>query len=201
MGSHTLTRTTGRTLSNMDIINEKHVLVLVFFIGSTFSDNVHHGTLQAPSAGSGPYYPEYPEYGYPPSGPGFASELDRQGLEAVLGAPVVITAFAAALFGGLLSPLISSGLARMAELEIEWPEVKQKVETGTKKKTKTVKNRTKLVNKARELVSDFSWIEALENLNSFVASNRYKRSEGKFNKFPSRAPVAVKAADADTDQL
>merc|ERR1712079_417400 len=181
MGSHTLTRTTGGALSIMDIINEKHVLVLVFFIGSTFSDNVHHGTLQAPSAGSGPYYPEYPEYGYPPSGPGFNSELDRQGLEAVLGAPVVITAFAAALFGGLLSPLISSGLSRMAEFEIEWPEIKQKVDN--KKKTKTTKNRTKLISKARQLVSNFSWIEALDTLNSFVGNTRYKRSPHKFDKY------------------
>merc|ERR1712156_385532 len=195
MGSHTLTRTTGGALSNMDIINEKHVLVLVFFIGSTFSDNVHHGTLQAPSAGSGPYYPEYPEYGYPPSGPGFNSELDRQGLEAVLGAPVVITAFAAALFGGLLSPLISSGLSRMAELEIEWPEVKQKVDN--KKKTKTTKNRTKLISKARQLVSNFSWIEALETLNSFVGNTRYKRSSHKFDKYLAQT---LKEAASEDDQ-
>ena len=85
---------------------------------------------------------------------------------------MVITAFAAALFGGLLSPLISSGLSRMADLEIEWPEVNQKVDT--KKKTKTTKNRTKLVSKARELVSNFSWIEALETLNTFVGNTRYK---------------------------
>ena len=85
---------------------------------------------------------------------------------------MVITAFAAALFGGLLSPLISSGLSRMADLEIEWPEVKQNVDT--KKKTKTTKNRTKLVSKARELVSNFSWIEALETLNTFVGNTRYK---------------------------
>merc|ERR1712156_747755 len=193
MGSHTLTRTTGGALSNMDIINEKHVLVLVFFIGSTFSDNVHHGTLQAPSAGSGPYYPEYPEYGYPPSGPGFNSELDRQGLEAVLGAPVVITAFAAALFGGLLSPLISSGLSRMAEFEIEWPEIKQKVEN--KKKTKTTKNRTKLISKARQLVSNFSLIEALETLNSFVGNTRYKRSAHKFDKYLAQAVQTLMSED------
>merc|ERR1712013_633332 len=133
--------------------NMKTVIILQFLLAPSLSDNFH-STLQAPSAGSGqqyPNYPEYPDYGYPPSGQGFASELDRQGLEAVLGAPVVITAFAAALFGGLLSPLISSGLSRMADLEIEWPEVKQKVDT--KKKTKTSKNRTKLVSKAREYVS------------------------------------------------
>merc|ERR1712102_199402 len=166
MGSHTLTRTTGRTLSNMDIINEKHVLVLVFFIGSSFSDNVHHGTLQAPSAGSGPYYPEYPEYGYPPSGPGFNSELDRQGLEAVLGAPVVITAFAAALFGGLLSPLISEGLSRMSEYQIEWPSFSQRVD---RKKTKT---RTKS-SKAREfddIDTSMSWLEVLDNVHNVIST-------------------------------
>jgi len=161
----------------------KTVIILQILLAPSLSDNFH-STLQAPSAGSGqqyPTYPEYPGYGYLTSGPGFASELDRQGLEAVLGAPVVITAFAAALFGGLLSPLISSGLSRMADLEIEWPEVKQKVDN--KKKTKTTKNRTKLVSKARQLVSNFSWIEALETLNSFVGNNRYKRSSHKFDKY------------------
>merc|ERR1711936_1343175 len=161
----------------------KTVIILQILLAPSLSDNFH-STLQAPSAGSGqqyPTYPEYPDYGYPSSGPGFASELDRQGLEAVLGAPVVITAFAAALFGGLLSPLISSGLSRMADLEIEWPEVKQKVDT--KKKTKTTKNRTKLISKARELVSNFSWIEALETLNSFVGNSRSKISSHKFDKY------------------
>merc|ERR1711894_361138 len=159
----------------------KTVIVLQILLAPAMSDNFH-STLQAPSAGSGqqyPTYPEYPDYGYASSGPGFASELDRQGLEAVLGAPVVITAFAAALFGGLLSPLISSGLSRMADLEIEWPEVKQKVDN----KTKTTKNRTKLISKARQLVSNFSWIEALETLNSFAGNTRYKRSSHKFNKY------------------
>jgi len=173
-----------------------HILTMAILLGSTTGDNLHHSTLQAPSSGPAPvspYYSEYPDYGYPPSGPGLASELDRQGLEAVLGAPVVITAFAAALFGGLLSPLISSGLARMAEFEIEWPEVKQKVETGTKKKTKTSKNRTKLVSKARELVSNVSWIDALETLNTFVGTSRYKRSGGTFDKFLSHASEALKA--------
>merc|ERR1712060_1013571 len=63
--------------------------------------------------------------------------------EAVLGAPVVITAFAAALFGGILSPLISEGLSRMSEYQIEWPSFSQRVE---RKKTKT-RNKT---SKARE---------------------------------------------------
>ena len=39
-------------------------------------------------------------------------------IEAVLGAPVVITAFAAALFGGILSPLISEGLSRMSDYQV-----------------------------------------------------------------------------------
>jgi len=174
---------------------EAHILTMAILLGSTIGDNLHHSTLQAPGSGPdpvSPYYSEYPDYGYSSSGPGLAQQLDRQGLEAVLGAPVVITAFAAALFGGLLSPLISSGLSRMAEFEIEWPEVKQKVETGTKKKTKTSKNRTKLVSKARELVSNVSWLEALETLNSFVGTSRYKRSAGTFDKFLSSAADTLK---------
>jgi len=182
----------------MKTFSEKHLIFLAAMFGPTFCDNLHHSTLQAPSAGSAPvapYYSEYPDYGYSPSGPGFSSELDRQGLEAVLGAPVVITAFAAALFGGLLSPLISIGLSRMGEFEIEWPEFKQKVETGTKKKTKSKKNRTKLSSKARELVDDFSWIEALETVNSFVGSMRTKRSATKFDRFLSLASEAIKKVD------
>jgi len=181
----------------MKTFSEKNLVFLVAVFGSTICDNLHHSTLQAPSAGSAPvapYYSEYPDYGYAPSGPGFSSELDRQGLEAVLGAPVVITAFAAALFGGLLSPLISIGLSRMGEFEIEWPEFKQKVETGTKKKTKSNKNRTKL-SKARALVDDFSWIEALETVNNFVGNMRSKRSATKFDRFLSVASEAIKKVD------
>eukprot|EP00091_Calanus_sinicus_P024938 TRINITY_DN9246_c0_g1_i1.p1 TRINITY_DN9246_c0_g1~~TRINITY_DN9246_c0_g1_i1.p1 ORF type:complete len:179 (-),score=49.01 TRINITY_DN9246_c0_g1_i1:153-689(-) len=169
----------------MRSFSEKHVVLIASLFGLTICDNVHHSTLQAPSAGSAPvapYYPEYPDYGYPPSGAGFSSELDRQGLEAVLGAPVVITAFAAALFGGLLSPLISSGLNRMSEFEIEWPEFKQKVETGTKKKTKSTKNKSKLGSKARELLQEFSWIEALDSVNNLIGNMRTKRSAPKFDK-------------------
>ena len=91
---------------------------------------------QPPSAPIAPYYPEdnsqyYPDYGYP-SQPSlaessFSSTLDRQGLEIALGAPLVVTAFAAALLGGFLSPLISSGLSRLGEYEVQWPQVKRKI--------------------------------------------------------------------------
>lgn len=187
----------------MRTFSEKHFLLIAALFGPTICDNLHHSTLQAPSAGSAPvapYYPEYPEYGYPPSGSGFSSELDRQGLEAVLGAPVVITAFAAALFGGLLSPLISIGLNRMSEFEIEWPEFKQKVETGSKKKTKATKNRTKLGSKARELIEEFSWIDALESVNSLVSNMRTKRSATKFDKFLSLASEAINQIDDQSNK-
>ena len=87
-----------------------------------------------------PYYPEaegqyYPDYGYPVqqasiSDPG----LERQGLEAALGAPIIITAFAAAVVGGILSPMITAGLNRLGEYTIEWPEVKRKVPGNLSKK-------------------------------------------------------------------
>ena len=93
--------------------------------------------------------------------------LDRQAsIEAVLGAPVVITAFAAALFGGILSPLISEGLSRMGDYQIEWPSFSQRVD---RKKTKT---RTK-TSKARDfddVDSSMSWMEVLDNVHNVITT-------------------------------
>merc|ERR1712117_106663 len=95
------------------------------------------------TAGINPYYSEYDYSLYEPQAQTFSS-LDRQtSIEAVLGAPVVITAFAAALFGVILSPLISEGLSRMGDYQIEWPSFSQRVE----KRRKTKKGSS---NKARE---------------------------------------------------
>ena len=44
---------------------------------------------------------------------------------------MIITAFSAALFGGLLSPAITYGFERMSEYEIKWPEFTRK-KNGTK---------------------------------------------------------------------
>merc|ERR1712018_614215 len=121
------------------------------------------------TAGINPYYSEYDYSLYEPQAQTFNS-LDRQAsIEAVLGAPVVITAFAAALFGGLLSPLISEGLSRMSEYQIEWPSFSQRVE----KRRKTKKGSS---NKARELDNSISWLDLLEGVNTFVSAIRTKRS-------------------------
>ena len=112
-----------------------HILSLLMF-GLITCEDILDELSNSPSAPIAPYYPEdnsqyYPDYGYPsqPSYPesSFSSTLDRQGLETVLGAPLVITAFVAALFGGFLSPMISEGLSRLGEYEIMWPEVKRKI--------------------------------------------------------------------------
>ena len=97
-----------------------------------------------------PYYAEYDYGGYEPQGTfsssASASALDRQAsIEAVLGAPVVITAFAAALFGGILSPLISEGLSRMGDYQIEWPSFNQRVEK--RRKTKVTKGEIPVIRK------------------------------------------------------
>ena len=114
--------------------------------------------------------------------------LHRQAsIEAVLGAPVVITAFAAALFGGILSPLISEGLSRMGDYQIEWPSFSQRVEK--RRKTKKGSSKTSFVtlvkakpdnhhhnvgNKARELDNSISWLDLLEGVNTFVSAIRTK---------------------------
>merc|ERR1712122_394198 len=123
--------------------------------------------VQVPSASSGapisPYYSEYDYNLYEPQAQTFNS-LDRQAtIEAVLGAPVVITAFAAALFGGILSPLISEGLSRMSDYQIEWPSFDQKVQRRRKTKTKSS-------NKARELANNVSLIDILQGVNTVVSA-------------------------------
>ena len=52
--------------------------------------------------------------------------IRRQGAEALIAAPLIVTAFSAALFGGLLSPAITYGFERMSEYEIKWPEFTRK---------------------------------------------------------------------------
>lgn len=129
--------------------------------------------VASPSSAPGvsPYYAQYDYEAYEPQTQTFSSGgLDRQAsIEAVLGAPVVITAFAAALFGGILSPLISEGLSRMSEYQIEWPSFNQRVE-------KRRKTKTKAGSKARELDNSINWLEMLETVNSVVSAIRTKRS-------------------------
>ena len=105
-----------------------------YFLGVVSSEEV---PLEAsPSAPVGPYYADdssqyYPDYGQAyPSQPSFTSPLDRQGLETAIAAPIIITAFAAALLGGIVSPMFSRALSRLGEYTIEWPQVKRKVPTS-----------------------------------------------------------------------
>jgi len=139
---------------------------------------------QPPSAPVAPYYAEdnsqyYPDYGYPPhtSYPesSFSSVLDRQGIETLIGAPLVITAFIAALVGGILSPMISDGLSRLGQYEIEWPEVKRRVPSI---ETSEEEGRS---------IESWSWIQALERVSQALEETRTKRSAGmNFNKFLKR---------------
>jgi len=134
--------------------------------------------VAAPSSAPGvsPYYAQYDYEAYEPQPQSFSSGgLDRQAsIEAVLGAPVVITAFAAALFGGILSPLISEGLSRMSEYQIEWPSFNQRVE-------KRRKTKTKAGSKARDLDNSINWLEMLETVNNVVSAIRTKRSVSESN--------------------
>jgi hypothetical protein len=55
-------------------------------------------------------------------------------VEGLIAAPLIVTAFSAALFGGLLSPAITYGFERMAEYEIKWPEFTRKKSSGAENK-------------------------------------------------------------------
>ena len=106
------------------------------YSGLISCEDIAYDASHPPSAPITPYYPVdnsqyFPDYGYPSQSSypesSFSSTLERQGLEIAFGAPLVITAFVAALLGGFLSPMISSGLSRLGEYEIQWPEVKRKI--------------------------------------------------------------------------
>lgn len=131
---------------------------------------------------AGPYYSEdsqyYPDYGFQQHQPfpQDSSSLDRQGIEAVLATPVVLTAFVAAIVGGILSPLITEGLTRLGEYEIEWPEVKRRV-PSTESSDDDEEERS---------LESWSWIQALETVSQALEESRTKRSSVRFDKYLSR---------------
>merc|ERR1712073_265840 len=156
-------------------IMKKFLVIIPALLGLAAADksggHVAAATNQVPLSSQGaavpPYYSEY-DYAYEPQTQSFSS-LDRQAsTEAVLGAPVVITAFAAALFGGILSPLISEGLSRMSDYQIEWPSIGSK---DTRRRRKKVTS-----SKARDPSNNISWLDVLEGVNSVVSAIRNKRS-------------------------
>merc|ERR1711962_233488 len=100
------------------------------------------------------------------------SASDRQAVETLIAAPLIVTAFSAALFGGLLSPAITYGFERMSEYEIRWPEFTRKKKSG----------------KSRSLTDDFDCISTLETVGQMVDQfskvHPVKRStSGKYDKF------------------
>jgi len=89
----------------------------------------HEPSLVAPAAPRTSGYAEEPYYDYSSTYPeaNYQNQAsDRQGAEALIAAPLIVTAFSAALFGGLLSPAITYGFERMSEYEIKWPEFTRK---------------------------------------------------------------------------
>merc|ERR1712051_656172 len=166
-------------ISQMKLLAITSCLCLVLAVSLADKSAGHvNNNVQVPAASSGaalnPYYSEYDYNLYEPQAQTFNS-LDRQAtIEAALGAPVVITAFAAALFGGILSPLISEGLSRMSEYQIEWPSFSQRVE---RKKTKT-RNKTSKAREFDDVDTSLSWLEVLDNVHNVISTvnNLSKRS-------------------------
>jgi|ERR1712121_93939 len=122
----------------------------------------HEQSLVAPAAPRTAGYPEEPYYDYStyPETSYQNQAADRQGAEALIAAPLIVTAFSAALFGGLLSPAITYGFERMSEYEIKWPEF-------TRKTSKSGKSRA----------LQFSWLDTLEAVGKVVKQLESVQSE------------------------
>merc|ERR1712244_56744 len=169
--SSQLVNTQARGMNRLLVLT---TVLLGSCLGDKSAGHAPAASNQVPVSAAGavpPYYSDYEPQSaaFSSSSSDSASLTDRQAsIEAVLGAPVVITAFAAALFGGILSPLISEGLSRMADYQIEWPSIGAK---ETRRRRKKVSS-----SKARDLSNNISWLEILEGVNSFVSAIRTKRS-------------------------
>jgi hypothetical protein len=113
----------------------------------------HEQSLVAPAAPRTAGYPEEPYYDYAtyPEASYQNQAAERVGAESLIAAPLIVTAFSAALFGGLLSPAITYGFERMSEYEIKWPEF-------TRKTSKSGKSRA----------LQFSWLDTLEAVGKVV---------------------------------
>merc|ERR1711990_563982 len=128
----------------------------------------HEQSLVAPAAPRTAGYPEEPYYDYStyPDTSYQNQAADRQGAEALIAAPLIVTAFSAALFGGLLSPAITYGFERMSEYEIKWPEFTRKTSSKS--------------GKSRAL--QFSWLDTLEAVGKIVSKLESVQSETAYAK-------------------
>jgi len=128
----------------------------------------HDQSLVAPAAPRTAGYPEEPYYDYAtyPEASYQNEAADRQGVEALIAAPLIVTAFSAALFGGLLSPAITYGFERMSEYEIKWPEFTRKTSSKS--------------GKSRAL--QFSWLDTLEAVGKIVKKLESVQSETAYRK-------------------
>merc|ERR1712226_1281117 len=128
----------------------------------------HEQSLVAPAAPRTGGYPEEPYYDYTnyPDARFQNQAADRQGAEALIAAPLIVTAFSAALFGGLLSPAITYGFERMSEYEIKWPEFTRKTSSKS--------------GKSRAL--QFSWLDTLEAVGKIVKKLESVQSETAYRK-------------------
>jgi len=129
----------------------------------------HEPSLVAPAAPRTSGYAEEPYYDYSSTYPeaNYQNQAsDRQGAEALIAAPLIVTAFSAALFGGLLSPAITYGFERMSEYEIKWPEFTRKTSSKS--------------GKSRAL--QFSWLDTLEAVGKIVSKLESVQSETAYAK-------------------
>lgn len=180
-------------------------------VGDESAHKLHASSLQAPpppgqyaqqqqaASDVDPYYTDYYQASQPGTGSsGFGGITDRQAFE-VLGAPVVLTAFAAALFGGILSPLVSTGFEAMSEYEIQWPEFKRKTETSSY-------SRNMADGEGR--ANRFSWIntiemigETLESINQINKESSDPSKKSSLGKFlMERAEQVISQASRNLEQ-
>jgi len=96
---------------------------------------------------------------------GLIADNDRQGLELLVTAPIVLTVFAAAMAGALFAPVLSRGIERIASFRFELPKFLRWDPNFTAAANETlaaVNGTTEVLDEARRLEDVFPWMEVLE---------------------------------------
>lgn len=110
-------------------------------------------------------YSQQQQQQQPPDLVGLIADNDRQGLELLITAPIVLTVFAAAMAGALFAPVLSRGFERLAKFRFEVPKFfdwTTKSAAGNETVTEAAVTATEVLDEARALEDRFPWMVVLE---------------------------------------
>lgn len=117
------------------------------------------------SYADGNNYNDYSQQQQPQDVVSFIADNDRQGLELLVTAPIVLTVFAAAMAGAIMAPVLSRGVERLASFRFDFPKLfdwNTKSAATNETVAAAAANATEVIDEARTLEDKFPWMTVLE---------------------------------------